>query len=143
MSSATNIEATLLLCDAAVGDPSGKMHMLGAGWSITGTPTAPAAVVVLLKVPWDRADRKLPIALRLVDADGHPVLIEGKAVGIRQALGMGRQPQVPSGVPIDASFAMNLGPMALPPGRYRWLLDIDDEQWSAGFTVMSRQRPAN
>ncbi len=139
MASANSIEATVLLCDAAVGDPSGKMHMLGAGWSITGTPTAPASVVVLMKVPWDRADGKLPILLQLVDADGHPVVIDGRPVGLRQELGVGRRREVQPGVPVDASFALNLGPMALPPGRYRWLLDIDDDQSSAGFTVVARQ----
>jgi hypothetical protein len=133
-----SIDATILLCDAASGDPSGKMHMLGAGWSITGSPTAPCSVVVLLKVPWERADGKLPFVLRLVDADGHPVVIEGKAVGIRQELGIGRRAQVPAGVPIDASFNLNLGPMPLPAGRYRWLLEIGEEAASAGFTVVTK-----
>lgn len=139
MATDSTIEATVLLCDAAVGDPTGKMHMLGAGWSITGTPTAPAAVVVLLKVPWDRAGGKLPVLLRLVDADGHPVTIDGRTVGLRQEMAVGRRPEVQPGVPVDASFALNLGPMTLPPGRYRWLLDIDEEQWSAGFTVLARK----
>ena len=99
----------------------------------------PILVVVLLKVPWERADGKLPFALRLVDADGRPVLIDGNPIGIRKELGLGRRSGVPAGVPIDASFNLNLGPMPLPPGRYRWLLEIGEEVASAGFTVLPKQ----
>lgn len=136
MTNDSTIEATVLLCDAAAPEPSGKMHMLGAGWSITGTPTAPSAVVVLMKLPWDRGDTQLPILLRLVDADGHPVMKDGKQLGIKQGLGIARRPELQPGVPIDASFSLPLAPMVLPPGRYRWLLEVEDQQWSAGFTVM-------
>ena len=70
---ASPLEAQVILCDAAVADPGGKVHMLGAGWSMTGSPTAPQAVAVLMKIPWDRANQKIPMALRLLDADGKPV----------------------------------------------------------------------
>lgn len=70
---ASPIEATVLLCDAAQADPSGKLHMLGAGWSITSSPTAPSAVAVLLQIPWDRANQKLRIQLQLENADGDHV----------------------------------------------------------------------
>jgi len=131
------LDATVLLCDAAVADMSGKMHMLGAGWSVTSSPTAPAAVVVLLKVPWDRANTKLRIALTLVDADGRPVVIEDQTVGIERFLEVGRPPGLEHGVPIDTSFTLSVGPMPLVPGRYRWLLDAAGQQFSAGFTVMA------
>jgi len=40
---------------------------------------------------------------------------------------------------IDQTFAVNLGPMPLPPGQmYEWRLEIDghhDENWSAVFFV--------
>ena len=48
---ASPLEVHLILCDAAQAE-SGKVHMLGAGWSITGSPSAPHAVAVLIKVPW-------------------------------------------------------------------------------------------
>ena len=134
MTTDSGIEATVLLCDAASGDPSGKMHMLGAGWSVTGSPTAPAAVVVLLKVPWVRAETALYPSLRLVDADGRTVLVNQKPVGVRQELGPGRRPDVPAGVPIDASFALKVSPLPLPAGRYRWLLELDgDEIYAIGM----------
>jgi hypothetical protein len=52
---ASPVLAKLILCDYAVADPAGKVHMLGAGWSLTSSPTPPHAVVVLMKIPWDRA----------------------------------------------------------------------------------------
>ena len=53
---ASKVEAKLILCDAAQADPNtGKVHMLGAGWSLTRSPTT-HAVVVLMKVPWDRTN---------------------------------------------------------------------------------------
>lgn len=52
----------LILCDAAQTDAAtGKIHMLGAGWTITGSPTAPHAVALMIQVPWDRTNQKLPV----------------------------------------------------------------------------------
>ena len=49
---ASPFHATLILCDAAIVDAGGKVSMLGAGWDMTGSPTALQAVSVLIKVPW-------------------------------------------------------------------------------------------
>ncbi len=50
----------LILCDAAQTDAAtGKIHMLGAGWTITSSPTAPHAVALMIQVPWDRTNQKL------------------------------------------------------------------------------------
>jgi hypothetical protein len=54
---ATPVEVKLILCDSAVADPSGKVHMLGAGWPVTGVPAAPHAIALLAKVPWDRTNQ--------------------------------------------------------------------------------------
>ena len=74
---ASPLEVTLVLCDAAQVDPAGKVHMLGAGWSTTSSPTAPSAVVVMLGVPWDRTNQKIKARLGLTDADGQPVEVPG------------------------------------------------------------------
>ena len=36
------MKATLLLCDAAQVDPSGKVHILGAGWTVVDVARSPA-----------------------------------------------------------------------------------------------------
>jgi hypothetical protein len=132
---ASPIEATLLLCDAAVADPTGKIHMLGAGWSVTTTPTPPHAVAVFLKVPWDRTNQKLPCKLELKDADGKPWTLEGQGVGVEQTLEVGRPPGLAPGTPIDAAFQLTAPSLPLPAGRYEWRLTVADGDWAIGFTV--------
>jgi hypothetical protein len=130
---ASPVKATLILCDAAQTDASGKMHMLGAGWSVTGTPTGPAAVAILLKIPWDRANQKLPLVLQLEDADGQPVVLAGGPVEMRSEIEVGRPPGLDAGSPIDAAFQLSVQPMPLLPGRYQWRLQIGGDEFSESF----------
>lgn len=129
------MEATLLLCDAAVGDNAGKLHILGAGWSVTSTPTAPAAVAVFLKVPWDRTNQKIPLALYLCDADGQRVTIGSEKLGIDQTFEVGRPPGLAAGSNIDHAFQLTLGPLPLEPGRYQWRLTVGGDDFSISFEV--------
>jgi hypothetical protein len=103
---ASPINVQLILCDAAQADPAGKVHMLGAGWSMTRSPTA-HAVAVLIKVPWDRANQKLPLKLILLDSDGHPVRLdtsEGPAeIMSAGEIEVGRPPGLASGSMLDAA----------------------------------------
>lgn len=136
---ASPVHAQLILCDAAQTDPSGKVHMLGAGWSRTTSPTGQQAVVVLMKIPWDRANQKIPLKLQLLDADGHAVQLQ-TPVGPQQLLSevtveVGRPPGVAAGSLLDASFALNVPPLPLPPGRYEWRLELAEEEESASFTT--------
>jgi hypothetical protein len=114
---ASPVEAQVILCDAAVADPSGKVHMLGAGWSRMPSPVTPHAVVLLIKVPWDQANQKLPMALVLRDPDGKPIKLKtptGLAVvGITTELEVGRPAGVVPGSMLDASFAINVPALPL------------------------------
>jgi hypothetical protein len=137
---ASPVEAHLVLCDAAVSDPStGKVHMLGAGWSLTGSPTSPQAVAVLMKIPWDRSNTPLPVRVQLFDGDGNAVQIptpEGPvAIAGQGTVEAGRPAGVPAGVMLDASFVLNVGPLPLPPGRYEWRLTFAELEQCAPFTV--------
>ena len=138
------IEAQLLLCDAAVADPGGKLHMLGAGWSMTGSPTSPQAVAVLLKIPWDRANERLQLVLRLVDPDGAPVVVttaEGpQEVTMGGDIETGRPPGVTPGSQLDAALAFTVPSLPLPPGRYQWRLDVADDTFTASFQVIDGSR---
>lgn len=140
MLTASSVQAQVILCDAAVADPSGKIHMLGAGWSVTGTPTTPSAVALLLKIPWDLANRKLPLKLELLDGDGHPMSLATPAgqqgVGAEAEIETGRPPGMPPGSMLDASFALNIGPLPLPPGGYEWRLEFAESVFSAFFRVV-------
>jgi hypothetical protein len=135
---ASPTEAQLILCDAAVADPAGKVQMLGAGWSITSTPTAPHAVAVLMKVPWDRSNQKLPMKLDLLDSDGHPVVLAGNPITAGGEIEVGRPPGLAAGSMLDAAFALNVPSLPLQPGRYDWRLDFAGTIVVATFTA----RPA-
>lgn len=134
------IEAQLLLCDAAVADPAGKLHMLGAGWSMTSSPTAPQAVAVLLKIPWDRANQRLSVVLRLVDSDGRPIVLgtpEGdQEISIEGQVEAGRPPGIAPGSLLDAAMAFNVPSLPLAPGRYQWRLDVADQAFASSFQVV-------
>jgi hypothetical protein len=135
---ASPLDVHLILCDAAQAE-SGKIHMLGAGWSITGSPTAPHAVAVLIKVPWDRANQSMSLKLQMLEADGSPVTVptpEGPlAIGTEAKIEVGRPPGLAPGSMLDASFALNIPSLPLSPGRYEWRLTIADQEFFASFTV--------
>jgi len=135
-----DIEAQMLLCDAAVAEQGGKLHMLGVGWSITSTPTSPQAVAVLLKIPWDRANERLALMLRLVDDDGRPVAITTSDGTQELTMGgeieAGRPPGVTPGTQLDAALTFNVPSLPLPPGRYQWRLDVADDTFTSSFQVV-------
>ncbi|MGX7678193.1 DUF6941 family protein [Jatrophihabitans sp. DSM 45814] len=137
---ASPIEAQVILADAAQA-VGGKVSMLGAGWSVTGTPTAPQAVVGLIKVPWDRANEQLPLHLQLVNADGQPIALAGpdgsadQYIEFNATIEVGRPPGLTAGTPIDSSFTVNVQPLPLAPGRYTWRLDIAGDVIATSFQV--------
>lgn len=137
---ASPLEIKVILCDAAVADPAGKLHMLGAGWSVTGSPTAPQAVALLIKIPWDRANQRIKLSLRLLDPDGRQISLPGidgspTPIGHEGEIEAGRPPGVAPGSMLDAALAISVPPMPLPLGRYEWRLDIADQTISESFAV--------
>jgi hypothetical protein len=101
------MEAHILLADAASQDSSGKIHALGLAWSKTTTPLPPQAVVLLVKVPWDQANRKHRFEVELVDADGHSVMTQGpvgeQPIKVAGEFESGRPPGLPAGTPLDVA----------------------------------------
>jgi hypothetical protein len=140
---ASPIDAQVILCDSAAADPAGKVHMLGAGWSIMTSPTSPHAVAVLIKVPWDRTNQQIQLALKLMDSDGHqvslPVPDGQQEIGAAAIIEVGRPAGLAAGTPIDASFVLAVPSLPLGPGRYEWLLTIGDDVRHAAFTVRPGQ----
>ena len=128
------MRASLILCDFAETDPvGGKVHMLGAGWSITGPQPAMQSVVALIKVGWTEANRPVDFVLRLTDGDGAVVHVPGPAgaqtLEIAGRLEVGRPPGIPEGSEIDASFVVPLQPLPLTPGqRFTWRLSFGEEE---------------
>jgi hypothetical protein len=124
------VKATLLLCDYAQ-VANGKLTAVGAGWSVT-TPLTTHAVGILLEVPWDLANVRLPWRLELKDADGGPVLQSTPAGEVPlQAAGeveVGRPAGTPPGTPIPVCMALPVHGVALrPSSRYAWEFTLNGE----------------
>ncbi|MEJ2869774.1 hypothetical protein WCD74_18545 [Actinomycetospora sp. OC33-EN08] len=140
---ASPVQASLILCDAATAEPtSGKVNMLGAGWSVTSSPTGPQAVAVLIKIPWDRTNQQIPLRLQLMTTDGAPVRLEQAEgdgrVGAEAHVEAGRPPGTAPGSHISAAFVLNVAPLPLPAGRYEWRLEIDGDTVAvADFTALA------
>jgi hypothetical protein len=142
------MKATLLLCDAAQVDPAGKVHILGAGWTVVGVGSGAGlpgqAVVVMLHVPWNETVDMHFLRLRLEDADGNPVLLgppgEQRALVHEQPFAAHRPAGAPEGISIDFPVVVSVGPgVTLAPGRYAWRLEIDGashEDWMTSFHVI-------
>ena len=132
----------MLLADAAEA-VNGKLYVLGGGWSIVGPDPAPMAVALKIEVPWDQGNERHHLELRLIDADGDPVEITGPQGRVPVVLSAdfetGRPAGVRQGTPLDVVMAVQVGPLALEPGRrYEWRLAIDDREddlWRLAFST--------
>ena len=134
----------MLLADAAQA-VGGKLYVLGGGWSVIGPAPSPMAIASKIDVPWGETEVPHRWVLELVDQDGWPVrtsTADAEPVRISGEFQVGRPAEVAMGTPIDVPLAVNVGPLALPPGgRCVWQLTIDgvtEPDWRLAFDV----RPA-
>jgi hypothetical protein len=136
---ASPIEAQVILCDAAQADPTGKVHMLGAGWSIAPTPVPPHALAIMLRIPWDRANQQIAMHAILLTADGSPVTLGEPQQEIRHdaTIEVGRPPGVAPGTMLPASLAITVPPLPLNPGRYEWSVQVAEHNFHAAFQVVN------
>jgi len=142
------MKVTMLLADA-VQAVSGKLYVLGGGWSITGPEPPPSAIAIKVDVPWDEANKKHRFRLALVDDDGQAVRVPGPAkdpvpVEISGEFEAGRPAGLKPGTPLDVVLALNIGPLPLPPdSRYVWRMWIDEqtrEEWEVSFSTRAKPR---
>jgi Family of unknown function (DUF6941) len=143
------MKATVVLADMGQNDASGKLNLLGAGWSITQISpiglTPDSAVAVFMEVDWDKVGREIDVLIELVDDDDEPVVLtmpDGNAqpVKMRQAVIANPTPGAPSGSPTMVTLLVGIqGGLPLSPGRwYKWRVSLDGkhlEDWAARFYV--------
>lgn len=132
LTNAPSVTCRMILCDAAQAEATGKLHMLGAGWSVLWPPIPATAVALLIQVPWDRTNQVISLVTDLVDSDGHPVTVPGangepEPVRATGQIEMGRPPGVKPGTELSASFVVNVPSLPLGFGRYTWRVSIDGE----------------
>jgi Family of unknown function (DUF6941) len=137
------MKVTLMLADAAQVS-EGKLYIIGGGWTVTGPDPIPFAIAMHIEVPWDQANSKHFFRLELVDADGHPVMVETpdgeQPLTAEGEFEVGRPPGVKAGTPLAIPMALNFAPAPPIPagGRYEWRLSIDehsDEDWRLTFST--------
>ncbi|MEV1168743.1 hypothetical protein [Nonomuraea sp. NPDC049784] len=143
------IHGFLVLADSVSTDTSsGKVHMLGAGWSLTGPMVPPSAVAGFLRIPWDEAGRQVQFRLHLVDQDREPVKLlhddgQSRAIVFEGALSLqNAQPadELSKNLPVNVSFGLSIPPLPLPAGQvYQWMFDIGETEVAAvQFAVRSQ-----
>jgi hypothetical protein len=106
------------------------------------------AIALKIEVPWDRGNEVHNLQLRLVDADGEPVLAEGpegeQPIAVDAEFETGRPAGLRPGTPLDFAMAVNFPPLPLAPAtRYEWRLAIDGEEaegWRLAFSTRSLPR---
>ena len=131
-----------MLADFAETDPAGKVHILGAGWSVTGPQLGPQAVVGFIQVPPEQAGGAVSFTLRLADRAGEVVEVQGPAGMLPMELGGQvevREPEEWDGASdLNVAFAVNVT-LPLPPGQsYTWSLEVDGKDLaSTTFYVRS------
>jgi hypothetical protein len=141
------MKGTLILADSAQADPNGRIHALGAGWTVTSTPTPPIGLLVFVDCPWDQTNVKHRLLIELLDTDGRVVSFKTDdrgspepAVRVETDFEVGRPLGVPKGSPIRQVLAINItGGLPLTAReKYEFHLSIDDEHvdsWLATFSV--------
>jgi hypothetical protein len=92
-----------------------------------------------MKIPWDRANQKIKVSLTLLAADGEQVAVQTPGgpvpIATHAEVEAGRPPGLTPGSPLDGSFALNVQPLPLPPGRYEWRLQIAEGILTESFEV--------
>ena len=138
------MRATLILCDyAATAD--GKLTVVGAGWNVVVPGASPAGLGGIIEIPFSETNRPVRWRLRLQDADGQPVELQGpmgpQPVEIEGVVEVGRPVGIVPGDPLPVPFAINMAPLPLPTDqRFTWILEIDDktdEHWQVSFRTVA------
>jgi hypothetical protein len=126
------IRAHIVLADFAEADASGKVHLLGGGWTVTKAGAGAHAVIVFLKVPAVHCGIPISVTLRLLSESGE--VVEQPGLGGPQRLEITGQVEMQEpldwdqAVDLDAVFPVNFGALALQAGSYRWIAEIDGKE---------------
>lgn len=144
------MEGFLVLSDSASTDvATGKINLLGAGWSVTGPAVPMAAVAGFLRIPWDDVEEKICFVVRLQDEDGQPVrpfADNDEVLSFRGefALNADQSEPMERRVPLTLSFAIQIPPLPLAVGRvYEWILEANDAEVASARFVVRGEPPTD
>jgi hypothetical protein len=136
------MRATIILADFAETDAgTGKVHILGAGWSVTGPQPAPQAVIALIDVPPERVGESIPVTLRLIDRTGRVLEVQDPSGTQRIEVTGQVETREPDGwdhsTDLRVAFTASLMLLPLQPGEsYTWSVEVEGQDLaSAKFHV--------
>ena len=139
------VRVTALLCDAAqvAGD---KLFILGGGWTYVWPPEARApttmALAVQVSVPWNLANRRLRLDVRLLSEDGEQVTQEFGDVRVEGLMEAGRPPGARPGADLVAPFVVQYAGLQLDYGGYAWEVRVEGRTAARiPFQVAQRAAP--
>jgi hypothetical protein len=124
----TQVEIDFMLLADAAQAVSGKLYVLGGGWThvfvsqFPGPAPAPFSVAVGITVPYHLTNRRFEFGLELLDSDG------GRVGDLLTAeMEQGRPPGLRPGTGQAILLAINVHPEFPVAGRYRFQATIDGE----------------
>jgi hypothetical protein len=135
------MKLTLLLADWAE-VLNGKLYIMGGGWTETGPAPSPSALAAIIEVDWDETSIEHAARFTLVDGDERPVMVPTptghQPMLIEAKFTVGRPPLAKPGSSFNVPVAVNIGPLALQPGKIHvWRCAINDKMYG-GATFMTR-----
>ncbi len=141
-----NWKITMLLADGAQ-SINGKLFILGGGWDSVAPVPIMMSLAILVSVPWDEANRKHRLKLRLRTADGAPFTVPGptgsQPLEITTEFETGRPAGVHQGSSLSVPLAINIGPLQFSVGAYEWVCSINDierDDWKLPFYCRQLQQ---
>ena len=121
--------STFLLADHAEA-ANGKLYVVGGAWNRIAAATFPAAhnhlsVGAVIHVPWESTNEPHDMELRLVDADGAPIIPEPLHGSFEAGRPAGMRPGEEQLVVMVFNFN---GLVFEKPGAYEFHLLVDDQE---------------
>ncbi len=124
---------------------NGKLYVLGGGWTHLWLPSFPSrsplpfAVAFGLRVPWNQTNRKFAWRVDAQDADNQPLGDDPEAWG---EVEQGRPPGLTPGADQRVVMAIPLATEFPAPGRYSYVLSIDDDELGRAVIEVGQAAPA-
>lgn len=134
------MDVTLITADFAQVD-AGRVNIIGGWWDMTHPAPTPRALALVFTLDWGELDATHEWHLTLRDADGAMAQFgDGELLDLRGQFTVGRSDMMKPGRPVRHAVAINLAPVALPPGEQLvWHISCDGVEradWRLAFSVV-------
>jgi hypothetical protein len=109
----------------------GKLYILGGAWNVVQRPadvtSLNVTVAIKLSVPWDLANHRLGVMVRLLTSDGELVELSEGPVEAGGELEVARGLGLRQGTPLVSTFVLPFGLSGVEAGSYVFELRVRDQ----------------